>query len=162
MNPGRKKDKKNQLTSSFLPPCCPGLANAATAASFVRPTRPAQTPRTFLEALHDKYAGEVSADGRGGTVVSSSGPQIVISGKVAEEVGFDKIRRQLANLDELKIAILDGMRVAYAHGPDDEKSIRETSPRITELDLSRALFTDFGEVADMCAQLQELRFLRVK
>lgn len=94
----------------------------------------------------------------------SSGPQIVISGKVAEEVGFDKIRKQQAQLSELRIVILDGMRIATAAtaAGGQEKPIREVCPKATELDLSRNLFTRFDTVAEICSQLELLRGLRLK
>jgi tubulin-specific chaperone E len=124
----------------------------------VRPTRQPDRPQSFVAAVQEKYASEATA----GHAPVSSAREITISGKVAEEVGFDKIRRKLANVGELKIVILDGMRVAYASGPEGEKPIRETCPRITELDLSRDLLTNFGEVVDICAQLPDLRSLRIK
>jgi hypothetical protein len=135
------------------------VSKAATAASFVRPTRPAQTPRTFLQALREKYASEVTAD----RVPIASATQVVISGKVAEEVGFDKVRRQLAELGELKIVILDGMRIAWATSTSgEEQPIREICPKVTELDLSRNVFTQFGTVVAICSELASLRGLRVK
>ncbi|KAJ9134037.1 Tubulin-specific chaperone [Pleurostoma richardsiae] len=134
------------------------VSKAATAASFVRPTRPAQTPRTFLQALREKYASEVTAD----RVPIASATQVVISGKVAEEVGFDKVRRQLAELGELKIVILDGMRIAWATSTSgEEQPIREICPKVTELDLSRNVFTQFGTVVAICSELASLRGLRV-
>lgn len=137
----------------------PGLSQSATAASFVRPTRPAEKPRTFLEALQEKYASEVTADHK----PISSGPQIVISGKVAEEIGFDKIRKQQAQLSELKIVILDGMRIDAASNADGrDKSIREVCPKVTELDLSRNMFVGFGPAVEIGSHLTELRGLRLK
>ena len=95
--------------------------------------------------------------------IISSGPQIVISGKVAEEVGFDKIRRQQAQLHELKIVILDGMRVAAATASNgQEKPVKDVCPKVTELDISRNLFLEFGTVVEICAQLESLRSLRAK
>lgn len=136
-----------------------GKSKSQTVASFVRPTRPAEKPRTFLEALHQKYSSEVTKDQR----IISSGPEIVISGKVAEEVGFDKIRRQQAQLDELKVVILDGMRMATATAVNgQEKPIKDVCPRVVELDLSRNLFLNFGTVVEVCAQLASLRNLRAK
>lgn len=67
--------------------------------------------------------------------------------------------------------ILDGMRIdSVVVSADDEdagakknkSSIREVCPKIVELDLSRNLFTGFGTVVDVCAQLNELRGLRLK
>lgn len=86
--------------------------------------------------------------------------QIVISGKVAEEVGFDKIRLQLSQLHELKIIIVDGLRINCAE--KDGKAIREVCPKIVELDLSRNLFEIWEEVVHICRELDDLRSLRLK
>lgn len=137
----------------------------------MRPTRPAEKPRTFLEALQEKYAGDgATATARMGTGTPSR--QIVISGKVAEEIGFDKIRQQQGQLGELRIVILDGLRIGSVANDNDlgaegeeekkRKSIQEVCPKVVELDLSRNLFTGFGTVVDVCAQLKELRGLRLK
>lgn len=57
-----------------------------------------------MDALRRKYA---SSD-----VDGSKGKEAIrISGKTVEEVGFEKINRQLASLHELRIVILDGLRV---------------------------------------------------
>ncbi len=127
-------------------------SRSATAASFVRPGRPSDGGRSFVEAVREKYMSGAAAATDGREVV-------VISGKVAEEVGFEKVSARLARLGELRIAILDGMRVDRA---DAGAAVGETCPRIAELDLSRNLFGDFAGVADVCAQLPELRSLRVK
>lgn len=138
---------------------CPGLSKSPNAASFVRPTRPVEKPRTFLEALRAKYASEVAAD----QTPISSGPQIVISGKVAEEIGFDKIRRQQGQLGELKIVILDGMRIDSASNADGrQESIRDVCPKVTELNLSRNLLVSVGTVVDICSCLSDLRGLRLE
>lgn len=138
---------------------CPGLSKSPNAASFVRPTRPAEKPRTFLEALREKYASEVAAD----QTPVSSGPQIVISGKVAEEIGFDKIRRQQAQLGELKIVILDGMRIDSASDAcGRQEPIRDVCPKVTELNLSRNLLVSVDTVVDICSCLSDLRGLRLE
>lgn len=54
-----------------------------------------------MEALRKKYASS-DIDG------SKDREAIRISGKTVEEVGFEKINRQLASLHELRIVILDG------------------------------------------------------
>lgn len=113
----------------------------------------------MLEAVQEKYASEVTAD----QTPISSGPQIIISGKVAEEIGFDKIRQQQARLNELKIVILDGLRIDRASDPSlQEKSIRDVCPKVVDLDLSRNLFTSLEEVVGICSQLEVLRGLRLK
>lgn len=123
----------------------------------MRPTRPAQPAQTFLAALREKYAPVSSA------ADSAAHPhaQVVISGKVAEEVGFEKIARKQAKLSELKYVILDGMRIAAAHAPDDEP-VAGVCPSIVELDLSRNLFKRIDPVVAICSELPRLRSLRLK
>lgn len=133
----------------------------------MRLSRPSDKPRRFLEALREKYASEFEQElVQNGGVLHDS---IEISGKVVEEVGFDKIRKQLAELQELKIVLLDGLCVAGLLSDDDpglrerEKSrVGETCPKITELDLSRNLLTNWGDVADICGQLKRLKVLKLK
>lgn len=133
----------------------PGLSKSPTAASFVRPTRPADAPQSFVAALNGKYASEQAAE-------REPEIQIVFFGKKpAEEVGFDKIRRQLARVEDLTVVILDGTRIAIDVASKD-KSVKETSPLVTELDLSRNLFEEFRQVVRICRELEDLRSLRLK
>ncbi|CAI4216722.1 unnamed protein product [Parascedosporium putredinis] len=140
------------------------LSNSPTAASFVRPSRPAEKPQGFLSALHEKYASEVDATTNAPV---SSARLIEISGKVVEEVGFNKIRSRLARVEDLKIVILDGMRVSstaamgLSDGRFDSMTVAETCPKIIELDLSRNLFDNFGLLVEVCGQLPDLRSLRI-
>lgn len=99
------------------------------------------------------------------------GKAIEISGKVVEEVGFDKIRKQLAELQELRIVLLDGLRVvgvlasyeqAQVSHNEEAQKIGETCPKITELDLSRSLLSRWRDVWDICDQLKHLRKLKLK
>ena len=133
----------------------PGVSKSATAASFVRPTRPADAPQSFVAALKAKYV-EKESDPSG-----ASATQIRFAGKVAEEVGFNKVRRQMAQLDELKIAILDGVHMAYAHR-EGEQSAAEVSPKLSHIDLSRNLFRDLGPVVEICRGLPSLKKLAIK
>jgi tubulin-specific chaperone E len=153
-----------------------------TAGSFVRPNRPSDPPRSFLEALNLKYASNgsnssIQADGKVRSAIEQNDldqKPITISGKIAEEVGFDKIRRQLADLHELRIVILDGLNVcqdilrleARKNLPrlcgHDSESIRTVCPKIAELDLSRNLFQYWTEVEFICSQLMNLRLLRLE
>lgn len=85
----------------------------------------------------------------------------MISGKkVAEEVGFDKIRAQLAQLHELRIVLVDGLQVNSAEKP--ENTIRNVCPKIAELDLSRNLFESCKEIVCICGELDNLRTLKLK
>lgn len=122
----------------------------------MRPTRTADPPQSFLEAVHQKYASEITER----RDALSAEPPIEISGKIVEEVGFDKIRQQLAQLHELKIVIVDGLRIATAEKA--ERRIREVCPKIVELDLSRNLFEHYEEVMNICHELDNLKVLKLK
>lgn len=117
----------------------------------MRPTRTAEAPRSFVKALKEKYTAELA----------TGGIEIRFSGKLAEEVGFEKIRRKQADLAELKHAILDGMRVAHAYDERDEH-ISDICPKVINLELSRNLFTRMGTVVGICSELPGLRSLRLK
>lgn len=144
-----------------------------TAGSFVRPSRAADKPRGFLEALREKYASEFEEVARqklgGDAAGDASHKPIEISGKVVEEVGFDKIRKQLAELQELKIVLLDGLQLAgvLSHGGNAEqiqpacREIEETCPKIIELDLGRNLLNRWSDVASICSSLKRLKTLKL-
>jgi hypothetical protein len=83
----------------------------------------------------------------------------VISGKTVEEVGFEKIQREQSQLNKLKIVLVDGLRVNRAAS---DSSIRDVCPKIVDLDLSRNLFEDYGEIIQICKELDDLRHLRLK
>ena len=103
---------------------------------------------------------------------------IRISGKEVEEVGFDKIRKQLSELSELKILILDGLRMSRSIASLRERQktggsdldawpagltdIRDASSKATELDVSRNLFEEWRGVASICEQLEKLKSLRAE
>lgn len=134
-----------------------GLSKSSTAASFVRPTRPKDDVQGFLSALKEKYLSDPEQDKNG-----QPGAQILISGrKVAEEVGFDKIWKKLAQVKDLKIVILDGMRMAVSR-QDGDGPIAESCPSIVHVDLSRNLFETIGPVVNICAELKTLRKLSIK
>ncbi|KAJ5183595.1 hypothetical protein N7492_001211 [Penicillium capsulatum] len=139
-----------------------------TAGSFVRPSRPSDPPRSFLEGLHEKYASEYEQEQTQQTAPAQRA--IEISGKVVEEVGFDKIRKQLAELQELRIVLLDGLQISGVLSsfvqPEHEvqqaaPQIAATCPKIVELDLSRSLLTRWRDVWNICNQLTRLKKLRL-
>lgn len=160
------------------------LNPSPTSASFIRPTRKPDSARSFVQALKAKYASEEDEEGNEGfqdpdveVVFNYQAPQqqkpdrkpVLFNGKPAEEIGFDKIRRQLAQLSELKIIILDGLCMqrpeAWRAGwmkSDEKTDVRDACPKAIELDLSRNLFEEWREVAAICEQLPELRRLRVE
>lgn len=153
-----------------------GISNQPTAASFVRPTRHIDQPQSFLEALHQKYASEFEEElakrkAAGHDDIQMNEP-ILFNGKVAEEVGFEKIRKQLAELQDLKFVILDNQLISGVFDRDDAvdeqlyreelDKIEQTCPKIVELDLSRNLLGRWRDVRDICAQLKQLRSLKLK
>ncbi|KAI5209781.1 hypothetical protein AUEXF2481DRAFT_5945 [Aureobasidium subglaciale EXF-2481] len=131
-----------------------------TPGSFLRPSAVWDKPRTFLEALRTKYAAaETGGD-------ASSQNTIRISGKEAEEVGFEKIARQQAQLQNLRIVVLDDLLVAAYDGTnttqeDSLDQILETCPNITDLDLGRNLFETLDDISEICDRLPKLKFLRL-
>ncbi|KAI5207473.1 hypothetical protein E4T39_01867 [Aureobasidium subglaciale] len=132
-----------------------------TSGSFLRPSAVWDKPRTFLEALRTKYAA-VEAGGD-----ASSQNTIRISGKEAEEVGFEKIARQQAQLQNLRIVVLDDLLVtAYddtnTTSEDSLDRILETCPNITEVDLGRNLFETLDDISDICDRLPNLKYLRLE
>ena len=144
------------IAPEFFSDPSPGLRQSPTVASFVRPSRIADPEQSFVNAVRQKYATEVTSQ----PLTIALDKQIVISGKVAEEVGFDKIRKQQAQLHELKIVLVDGLRVSTAE--TTEKTVRDVCPKIVELDLSRNLFENFKEIIHICGELDNLRSLRLK
>lgn len=139
----------------------------------MRPSRPADSSRGFLDALREKYASEfLTRQTRGDAGEGEQEPEkpIEFNGKVAEEVGFDKIRKQLAELEELKIVLVDALRVAgvlaqeasRAQIEDACSEIERTCPKIVELDLGWNLLTSWRDVADICGPLNRLKLLRLK
>lgn len=83
---------------------------------------------------------------------------IRISGKEAEEIGFEKIRTQLANLSELRILILDSSCIERPRSFDRDAS--DLCPKATELDLSNNLFEHWTNVLDISRQLPNLKELK--
>lgn len=124
-----------------------------------------------MEAAHEKYVSERDTlklkDAQG--LSSSASEPIVFNGKIAEEIGFDKIRKQLAELGELKIVLLDGLLVKGVlseSASEDEyermlEKIEASCPKIVELDLSRNLLESWKDVADICARLKRLKALKL-
>jgi hypothetical protein len=77
-------------------------------------------------------------------------------------VGFDKIREQQSRLHELKIVLVDGMRINAGRDSQRHSAISIVCPSILELDLSRNLFERFQQIDDIIGQLGQLRKLRLK
>jgi len=150
-----------------------GISKKPKAGSFVRPSRPADTPRTFVDAIRRKYASEVTNDGiHTQGYVAGNESDIRISGKTVEEVGFEKVRKQFANLQELRIVILNGLCIARPQARSSERpaaglesrsnarDVLDTCSKVVELDLSRNLFEEWDEIIDICKQVPRLESLR--
>ena len=137
------------------------LSSSSCCASFIRATRVADEPRSFVQAVGYKYA----EDGPEQATIGAD-DSIEISGKVVEEVGFERIRKQQAMLHELKIVVVDGLRIrgtgAEAEVRRVQEEIASTCPNIVELDLSRNLFEHWKEILDICAALRKLRILKAR
>ena len=128
-----------------------GRSTSSTAASFIRPSRPSDQPLGFFEALEKKYASSSAED------IAATATEIQISGKTVEEVGFEKIRQQLAELQELRIVVLDGACIATV-----ERDLDKQDLKIVELDLSRNLLESWYDVMLICSSLQHLQILKLE
>lgn len=119
---------------------------------------------SFLDALERKYVSNETF----GTALSED--QIIISGKTVEEVGFEKIRQQLATLQELRFVILDRLCIAGLESYPGVKTSKEwlqiktRGLSIIEFDLGRNLLEDWSDVVGICCALrsESLRSLKLE
>jgi tubulin-specific chaperone E len=137
------------------------LSTSPTAASFIRPSRRPDPTWTLSEAIKNKYATPSTVNGHG----SQDHFLIEISGKTVEEVGFDKIQKQLSELSALKIVLVDSMKISGISDPTTSKvsaqqELAEVFPSITELDLGRNLFETWQDIADATVSFPKLRILK--
>jgi tubulin-specific chaperone E len=137
------------------------LSTSPTAASFIRPSRRSDPTWTLSEAIKNKYATPSTVNGHG----SQDHDLIEISGKTVEEVGFDKIQKQLSELSALKIVLVDSMKISGISDPTTSKvsaqqELAEVFPSITELDLGRNLFETWQDIADAIVTFPKLRILK--
>lgn len=137
-------------------------SSSPTAASFVRPTRKPDTERTILEAIEFKYSNSLS-DANG-----IRPETVVISGKVAEEVGFEKIAKKQAQLADLRVILLDQL-VVNGIAPRDapgsavaeaQKHLFQTCPNIREIDIGWDTIERWQDIADICKALPNLKTLK--
>ena len=152
------------------------LSSAPTAGSFIRPSRTLDPQRSFLDALRFKYAAE---DVNSSTSTASkhchgsslpNGNVIEISGKVVEEVGFKQIRQHQAALQNLRIVLLDGLRISgITLGREDpaatsaaQEAVAQTCPELVELDLGWNLLETWTAVAEICLPLKNIKVLKVR
>lgn len=143
------------------------LSSSLTAASFIRPSRKNDPERTLLEAIKFKYAPstEVTQSRSPAWATEST---IEISGKVVEEVGFDKIEKQLSTLTNLKIVLVDELVVSgiAPRGSSREDiqaaqvELAKTCPNIVELDIGWSVIETWQDIVDICAPLKKLKILK--
>ncbi|KAI5282232.1 hypothetical protein KEM54_002884 [Ascosphaera aggregata] len=129
--------------------------------------KPADEPRGFLQAVREKYVSdERSSEQPKLPGMAGISQPIQFNGKIAQEIGFDKIRQKLSALQELKIILVDRLQVAgvlpneHVVTKDEyEKELQrisETVPKIVELDLSWNLFESWGQVHDILVSLKRV------
>ena len=150
------------------------VSHSPKAGSFIRPSRLSDRPRTFLEALRFKYADDETVPWRSisnsrETGETNSNNAIEISGKVVEEVGFERIRKEQSVLQNLWIVLLDGLRVGGIRQQAGvrieiviaREEIKKTCPAIVELDLGWNLLEKLTDIAEICLALEKLRILKL-
>jgi len=85
---------------------------------------------------------------------------VYISGKRAEEIGFEKFAQRQARLQGIHVLVLDRMRIRHRDVPQEEcRAVSELCSEITELDLSDNLFETFEEILELCEPLPKLKVL---
>lgn len=77
------------------------------------------------------------------------------------EVGFDKIRSQMKQLDQLKHVVLDGKRLDKA-SDDVYGKIGDVCPMIQTLVMRRNLFDTQDEIIKICQELTRLTSLDIR
>ncbi|KAL9607362.1 MAG: hypothetical protein Q9167_007717 [Letrouitia subvulpina] len=140
------------------------MSKSLTAGSFIKHSRRSDAFLSFLDALRKKYS--LVAEGE-----LFNQKSISISGKIVEEVGFKKIEKQLSNLSQLRVVLLNGLCIAgleaqpFSSFDSFQKSIQSIIAfdlHIVELDLSKNLLEDFADVVGICCALQQtLRVLKL-
>lgn len=138
------------------------LSSSPTPASFVRPTRKLDPRRTLLEAIRHKYAAPLAVNGH---AVSTKQNAIEISGKTVEEVGFEKIQKQISHLIDLKVALVDDLNLTGVARDASQKhsaqaELAKICPSITELDVGWNAIETWQDVADLTAPLGKLQVLK--
>jgi len=95
-----------------------GAGKIPGSGSFIRPTRKPDASLSFIEGLRKKYTTDEDPPGKHAEI-------FLTANKVFEEIGFEKIIQKLSQLQELKIVLLDGLRIDRV---DDVEVIRATCP----------------------------------
>ncbi|TPX60022.1 hypothetical protein PhCBS80983_g02095 [Powellomyces hirtus] len=109
-------------------------------------------PRSFIDAMSEKYLAAQPKDTVTRVGWSAGGVEV-------ETVGWDKIARKVKQGDRLREVGVADMRVGFRGGLPGE--VRQMFPAIVDLDMSRALFRRWRDVAEICRELPELESLRL-
>ncbi|KAK9447618.1 uncharacterized protein V1518DRAFT_96412 [Limtongia smithiae] len=107
-------------------------------------------PRDFVTVLRERYAPKA--------IDEMEKEDISFGLKVAERVGFDKIREILSHLDQLTLVTLDKQCIASV---SDFSDLRSICPNIQSLDISNNLFETLSDIAKITSQLPQLGYLRL-
>jgi tubulin-specific chaperone E len=117
----------------------------------LRPNQPWDKPRTFLEALREKYVA---------AKVPSEQEAIQISrSKLAEEVGFPKFAARQAELRGIHNIVLDHMCIQHRPGDPANSEIEEICKEVTDVDVGSNLFESILDIYDLAARFPKLRSL---
>jgi len=152
------------------------LSSSPAAGSFIRPSRIPDPSRSFLEALRFKYVAEDTNETTSPPLDAANGKSlpnsnaIEISGKIVEEVGFERIRQQQAVLQNLRIVLLDQLCLSSItlepHDPAAiaaaQEEVTRTCPDLVELDLGWNLIETWTDVAEICLPLKRLQVLKAR
>lgn len=122
------------------------------AASFLKPSQPWDKPRTFLQALREKYMPEDTG---------TSAEAIYFSTKQAEEVGFDKLARRQARLHGIHVLVLDRMQMRASQDREEDETIMNCCANVTELDLGGNLFESLDEIIRLAGLFPKLSLLNI-
>jgi tubulin-specific chaperone E len=117
------------------------------AGSFISVKRDIDFGQGFVEALRKKYLS-----------IASSAPIDIGTTKEVEMIGWKKMESKLSQLHCLKEVGLSNMRVV---GGDPDGLIQSSCPSVSDLDLSKNLFTCLSDVARICQELRNLEILRL-
>ena len=120
-----------------------------TAGSFVLPDRAPDEAFTFYKALLRKYVTDLA---------EQRAPEIYISGKTVEEVGFAKIHELQSSLPKLRVIELDDAHInglGLGHGPDGDEGgwlmTKELELKCERLSLKGNLINDWEIIRGICS-----------
>ena len=143
------KKRSDPISKAHISPS--GRDSAPLAGSFLRPSRRFDKPVTFTNALWNKYRPETVNDGK-----------IEISGKVVDEVGFDKIGQQMSNVATLKFLDLSHSRIAAQQTQRVLSDIESLDLIVGTLDLGSNLFETWPDLRAIAQKLKHLTCLRLQ